>query len=202
MRTAKLCWSLGSILVNITIGIYIYLQNNGPSDLRERFQYVNDNWSIYGGHWKAEFLIMILVCIGAFYFAVHLKKIGWVIVSVGQFIILWTYPLMLAGYRNTPFEIANMANQMATITFIFGNLIFFSGLLYLYFKNDIFKVWLRYLSIALSGIATLMFLSIATGLITWSQALVIAPIINVLYLINAYYGFKIDGESQVSTLTN
>lgn len=157
MKAAKLCWSLGSILVNITIGIYIYLQSNGPTDLAERFEYVNDNWSMYSGHWKAEFLIMVLVAIGAIYFALYLKSISWTIISIGQFIVLWTYPFMLGGYQNTPFELASMSNQMATVTFILGNLVFFSGLTYMYFQSRALPSWLRKLAIALSIISTLMF---------------------------------------------
>ncbi|MEM9363700.1 MAG: hypothetical protein AAGA43_13765 [Bacteroidota bacterium] len=191
MKTARIFWSLGSILVNITIGIYIYLQNKGPINLAERFQFVNDNWTMYGGHWKAEFLIMILVAVGAFYFALYFKSISWTIISMGQLIILWTYPLMLAGYRNTPLEIALMTNEMATITFVFGNLIFFIGLFYMYLQSAILKKWLYYVALSLSGIAALLFLAIVLGIITWKDALVLAPIINILYLINAYYGWQL-----------
>lgn len=191
MKVAKLCWSLGSLLVNITIGVYIYLQNNGPSNLEDRFQYVNENWAMYSAHWKAEFLIMILVAIGAFHFAISLKKIGWVITAIGQFIILLTYPLMLGGYQNTPFELASMSNQMATITFVLGNLVFFSGLTYLYLQSKVLPSWLRKVAIVLSIITTLMFLSIYAEIITWGQAIIMAPIINVLYLINAYYGWQL-----------
>lgn len=195
MKLAKIFWSFGSILVNITIGIYVYLQSNGPSDLKERFEYVNTNWSIYSGHWKAEYLIMTLILIAAIYFAVHLKSISWTILSVGQFIILLTYPIMLGGYPNTPFEIANMANQMATITFIFGNLIFGIGLLHLYYNSKVMKPVLRYTAVFLSGFMVIVFLLVFIGVTTWKQSMIVAPLINVLYLINAYYGWQMkEGE--------
>ena len=157
---------------------------------------------MYGGHWKAEFLIMILVAIGAIFFAIAFKSISWTIISMGQLIILWTYPLMLAGYRNTPLEIALMTNEMATITFVFGNLIFFIGLFYMYLQSDVLKKWLRYAALSLSGIAALLFLVIVLGVLTWKDALVLAPIINILYLINAYYGFKIDVYMDPTVTTN
>ncbi|MEM9300152.1 MAG: hypothetical protein AAGA64_17460 [Bacteroidota bacterium] len=191
MKTAKLLWSIGSVLVNVTIGIYIYLMSNAPSELSERFQYINENWTIYGGHWKAEFLIMTLIAIGAFYFAIYWKSISWTIISIGQLIILLTYPIMLGGYRNTPFEVAEMANQMATVTFIFGNLTFFPGLFIMYLKSDVLKSGLRYVALIISAITTLTFAIVYLEIISWNQALVLAPLINVLYLINAYYGFKI-----------
>lgn len=191
MKTAKLLWSIGSVLVNVTIGIYIYLMSNAPSELSERFQYINENWTIYGGHWKAEFLIMTLIAIGAFYFAIYWKSISWTIISIGQLIILLTYPIMLGGYRNTPFEVAEMANQMATVTFIFGNLIFFPGLFIMYLRSDVLKSGLRYAALIISAITTITFAIVYLEIISWNQALVLAPLINVLYLVNAYYGFKI-----------
>ena len=203
MKTAKIFWSLSSILINVVIGIYIYLQQNGPqSNLAERFQYINENWAMYGGHWKVEFLLMVLMMIGAVYFTVYWKSISWTIISIGQFIVLLTYPFMLGGYQNTPFELASMSNQMATVTFILGNLVFFSGLTYMYFQSQALPSWLRKAAITLSIIATLMFLLIYIEIITWSQAIVMAPIINVLYLINAYYGFKIDVDTEPTVVTN
>ena len=191
MKLAKICWSLGSVLVNVTIGIYIYLQSNGPANLPDRFRYINDHWAMYAGHWKAEFLIMTLVLIGAMYFAIYFKSISWTILSIGQLIILPTYPIMLGGYENTPPELATMANQMATLAFIFGNLIFCGGLFHLYFNDKILKPKWRYAALVLSGIMTIAFGLIFIGFTTWKQTMVIAPLVNVLYLINAYAGWKL-----------
>jgi len=196
MKTAKNLWILSSLMINVVIGIYIYLQQNAPKNLEERFQYINDNWAMYGGHWKAEFLVMTLMLIGAIYFMMYWKSMSWTIISVGQLIVLLTYPIMLGGYENTPFELANMANQIATITFIFGNVIFFLGITLLYLKAHILQPWLRYVAILLSIGATLLFTSVFIGLITWNQVIVIAPLINILYLINAYYIYKIPSEFQ------
>lgn len=191
MKLAKICWSLGSILINVTIGIYIYLQSNGPANLADRFKYVNEHWTIYEGHWKAEYLIMALIMIGALYFAIYLKSISWAIISVGQSIILLTYPIMLGGYESTPLEIATMANSMATHTFITGNLLFCGGLFHLYFNSRELKSALRYTALILSAITVIAFLLIFIGITTWRQSLFIGPLVNILYLINAYYGWKI-----------
>ncbi|MEM1340619.1 MAG: hypothetical protein AAF634_07780 [Bacteroidota bacterium] len=202
MKTAKICWSLGSLLINVVIGLFIYLMVTGPKGLAERFQFVNDNWTLYSGHWRAEFLIMILVAIGAVYFAQQFKSIGWTIIAIGQFIILWTYPLMLGGYRNTPFELANMANQMAIITFNFGNLVFFSGLFLMYLKSELLQSWLRYLALTCSGIITLLFFIVCIDVLEWKDVLMAAPLVNVMYLINAYYGFKIDVHPEFKVITH
>ncbi|MBN7817015.1 hypothetical protein [Algoriphagus pacificus] len=194
MKLGKLLWTSGSILINITIGIYIYLSSKAPLNPMERHNYLNENWDVYSMHWKIEFLFMTFIAIGALYFTINLKKISWIIISVGQLILLSTYPIMLGGYENTSFELSQMANQVATVIFIFGNLIFLGGLLKLYSSDTYLKKWLKWIAVALSGIAFLTFLITFIGIINWKQALMIGPLINVLYLINAYYGMKLKVE--------
>lgn len=194
MKLGKLLWTTGSILINITIGIYIYLSSNAPLNPIERHNYVNENWDIYGMHWKAEFLFMTMIAIGALYFAVNLKKVCWAIIAVGQLILLSTYPVMLGGYENTSFELSQMANQMAIVIFVFGNLVFLGGLLKLYLSDIYLKTWLKWTAIVLSGITFLIFLASYIGIIDWKQAMMVGPLINILYLINAYYGVKIKME--------
>ena len=58
MKVAKICWISGSILINVIIGIYIYLSSKAPVNPEERHLFINENWDIYGGHWKAELIIM------------------------------------------------------------------------------------------------------------------------------------------------
>lgn len=194
MKLAKLLWSLGSLLVNVTIAIYVFLSINAPQTMEGKHIYINENWGIYELHWKMEFLFMTMIAIGAVYFAINLKKISWSIISVGQIILLLTYPVMLGGYRNTPFEIFEMANQIAIVIFVFGNIVFLAGLLHLYLHDVLLNKWLKYIAIALSGVTTLVFIISFAGIITWKQAIIIGPLINILYLINAYYGLKIKLE--------
>ena len=194
MKTAKLLWSLGSLLVNVTIGIYIYLTSKAPTDMAERYAYINDNWTAFSAHWKMEFVLMTMITIGAIYFAAKFRKVSWSIISVGQIILLLTYPIMLAGYRNTPFEIAEMSNQIAVVVFVFGNIVFLLGVFHLYFNEKQLSKWIRYIAIAFSGIAAFAFILSFSDVIDWRQAIMVAPLINIIYLINAYYGFKLKVE--------
>ena len=196
MKLAKLFWSTGSLLLNIVIGFYVYLQSKAPQNLEERYQYINEHWTAFGGMWKAEFLLMTLITIAAFYFALNTRKLHWTIVSLGQLIILFTYPIMLGGFHNTPLEIAEMANEIATVVFVFGNLILFGGLFLLYLKDDYLTKWLRFFAYAISGFMTIVFLIVFVGFMTWAQVLIVAPLVNILYLINAYYGLKIKVQPQ------
>ncbi|MEM1336834.1 MAG: hypothetical protein AAF634_09945 [Bacteroidota bacterium] len=195
MKLAKLFWSIGSILLNVVIGIYVYLMSNKPSTREEVVQYVNDNWSIYGAHWKAEFLIMALITIGALYFALYSRKVSWTIVAAGQIILLFTYPIMLGGYHNTPLELFEMANEVATIVFVFGNLVLFGGLFLVYFQDEYLKKWIKIAAFSISGVMALVFAILFMGFTTWNEVLVIAPLANVMYLINAYYGSKLKLEN-------
>ncbi|BFP43173.1 hypothetical protein FGF1_40180 [Flavobacteriaceae bacterium GF1] len=194
MKLAKVLWSLGSLLVNGTIIIYIILSSKAPLAHEERYAYINENWNIYGAHWRLELFLMAMIAIGAFHFAVKSRKISWSMITTGQLILLITYPLMLGGYRNTPLELAEMANQMATIVFIFGNLVFLSGLFLLYLKDRLLKRWLKYTAVVLSSCIAIVFLITFVEIINWKQALMIGPLINILYLINAYYGLKMELE--------
>ena len=191
MKLGKLFWIIGSVLINITIGMYIYLSTNAPLDPLERHLYVNENWQVYEMHWKAEFLFMTLIAIGALYFAFKLKEVSWAMISVGQLILLTTYPIMLGGYKNTSFEMSEMANQIATVVFVFGNLIFLGGLLKLYLSDTYLKKWLKWTAVGLSAITFFTFLITYIGVIHWQQALMIGPLVNILYLINAFYGVKV-----------
>ena len=192
MKLGKLLWTTGSILINITIGIYIYLSIKAPLDPIERHNYINENWDVYGMHWKAEFLFMTMIAVGALYFAFNLKKVSWTIITVGQLILLSTYPIMLGGYQNTSFELSQMANQIATVVFVFGNLIFLGGLLKLYLSDTYLKQWLKWMAIVLSGITFLTFFVTFIGIVDWKQAMMVGPLLNILYLINAYYGIKLE----------
>ncbi|MTI38884.1 hypothetical protein [Fulvivirga lutimaris] len=192
MKFAKICWSLGSILVNVTIAIYIALQSKSPKVFADRLVYINENWAIYGTHWKAEFFIMTVMTIGALYFAIHLRKMEWVIITIGQFIILITYPLMIGGYENASLEVGLAVNQIATSTFVLGNVFFLGGMVYLYVGDTILNPTLRYVGIAIASIAFIVFIITYIGLITWQQAILVGPLVNVLYLLNAYYGYKLE----------
>lgn len=74
MNLAKAFWSLGSLLVNVTIIIYIILSNNAPRDPEDRYAYINENWNIYSAQWKIEFFLMTMIAIGAVYFTIRSRK--------------------------------------------------------------------------------------------------------------------------------
>jgi hypothetical protein len=161
-------------------------------DWGEAPTYLNDNWNVFSGHWKAEFLIMGLITIGAIYFMIHFRTIGWTVVSLGQIIILTMYPLMLGGYHNTPLEINEAVNKMVVVIFVLGNIIFLAGLFLVYMNEQKIPKWLQILAMVLSALGCLVFLGAYLDIYGWKKALMAGPLVNVLYLINAYLGVRID----------
>ena len=193
MNLAKILWIAGSILMNVTIAIYIWLSSNAPVDDVQRFQYVNENWLIYSAHWKAELVFMTFITIGAFYFTLRIKRIGWSIVTIGQLILITMYPMMLGGYRNTSYEIFTAVNQIAMNIFIFGNIIFLIGLALVYRNAYEISKWLRILAASFASVACLVFFVSFIGFVDWRQAIIIVgPLVSLIYFINAYYGYKIE----------
>jgi hypothetical protein len=191
MRLAQYLWSLGSVLINVVIFIYVSLMRNAPVAVDERYAYINAKWDIFSIHWQFEFMLMTMIAIAAIYFAIHFKKISWVIISMGQLIVLLTYPLMLGGYRNTPVDLAELANQIAVVVFLFGNVVFFCGIFLLYLKDKLLNKWLSRLAMVLALVVVVVFGIAFFGFLTWKEAMVIGPLVNMVYLINAYYGLKI-----------
>ncbi len=198
MKLAKFFWSLGSLLINVVVVTYVMLMRQVPGDRQAVYRYMNEHWETFGGHWKAEFLLMAMIAVGAFYFAVHFRKFSWILITVGQMVLLFLYPIMLGGYRGTPLELAEMANQIATTVFLFGNMLFFLGVFYLYREDRLLPKWLRATAMVLSALFTAATTVAYTGILSWQELIVVAPVANIIYLINAYYGLKLQPEKALS----
>ena len=158
MKIAKILWTTGSVLINVIILIYISLMSKAPEDMADSFQYLQDNWGIFSAHWKAELLIMGMITIGAFYFMVHFRSIGWTIVSLGQIIQMSLYPLMLGGYYDTSVEFFKAINEMAIIIFVFGNIVLLGGLVIVYSNKPPIPKWLGKTAMVIAAGMCLVFL--------------------------------------------
>ena len=59
MKTAKVLWILGSILINVVIFFYIKIMSQVPVGTHAvRYEYINENWSQFEIMWKAEMIVM------------------------------------------------------------------------------------------------------------------------------------------------
>ncbi len=189
MKFGRALWSLGSLLINGTILVYLYMSRRMPTtDFTVRMNYIKENWDIFGLNWRIEFVLMAMIAAGAVFFATRTRTLSWAIVSVGQLFLLITYPIMLAGYSGASLDVAMLANRLTTEIFVFGNLVFFFGLTHLYHTDETMNKWVRIPALVLSVVGMLTFMGCFFDLITWDQVLLVAPVLQVIYLVNSYYG--------------
>jgi hypothetical protein len=192
---ARWSWIVGSLLVNVTIAMYIWLSLHAPAEFAERHLYVNANWSAYSVHWKAEFVFMALIAVGALSFAIRTRAGGWCFVAAGQLLLLTIYPVMLGGYRDTPLDVAAAVNEISLVIFLFSNLLFLGGMALVYLRAYEIGPVLRGVALAIALLSWLAFLACFLGLIGWAQAMLAGPLVMILYLINAWYGYRLSDET-------
>ena len=189
MKFGRALWSLGSLLINLTIIIHLYMSRRAPiGDFSTRMAYIKQNWDVYGLNWRIEFVLMAMIAAGAVFFATRTRTLSWAIVSVGQVFLLVTYPIMLTGYSSASPDLTLLSYRLATEIFVFGNLVFCCGLAHLYLNDEALATWIRYPALALAVLGAVNFLACFFDLISWEQGLLIAPLLQLLYLINSYYG--------------
>ena len=193
MKTAKVLWILGSILINVVIFFYIKIMSQVPVGTHGvRYEYINENWSQFEIMWKAEMIVMSFLTISAIFFAIKFKSVAWSIVAFGQLVLITLYPVMIGGYHGTSVEVYTMAYQMSVLIFVFGKMLFLAGIIFVYLTDSILQKWLRIVASLLALIGLIAFSASYFGFIDWKQALKFAIALNLLYLINAYHGFKME----------
>jgi hypothetical protein len=62
-------------------------------------------------------------------------------------------------------------------------------------KTQLLRNWIKYVAVILAATSSILFLLVFIELIAWGEALFVAPMINILYLLNAYYGTKVKVDS-------
>jgi hypothetical protein len=77
---------------------------------------------------------------------------------------------------------------MAVWVFAASNLIWLLGMAGVYQAE---KGWIKYLGMTLALLGGVVFLTIVLGLTSFNDVIFVGPLINLLYLLNAYYGIKI-----------
>ncbi|WP_116105893.1 hypothetical protein [Lewinella sp. IMCC34191] len=192
MKLGRALWSVGSLLINLTIVVHLIMARRMPvGDLSGRLAYVTKNWDIYSINWRIEWLLMAMIAAGAVFFATRTRILSWAIISVGQVLLLITYPVLLAGFVETSLPIASLAGRLATEIFVSGNILFLGGLGHLYLNDEIAAPWLRYPAAVLAILGTLAFVACNFGLVTLEEVTVAAPLLIVLHLVNSYYGLVV-----------
>ena len=53
------------------------------------------------------------------------------------------------------------------------------------------KGWIKYLGVTIALVGSITFLIVILGIATFNDVIFVGPLVNLLYLLNAYYGIKI-----------
>ena len=77
MKAISLIWAIGSVSINIIIGIYLFSRRNMPAGTEDAYQHLNENIGIFRGQWQAEYLVMAALFICALHWTITSKKIWW-----------------------------------------------------------------------------------------------------------------------------
>ncbi|MDY2588111.1 hypothetical protein [Winogradskyella aquimaris] len=192
MKTAKLLWSIASFYLLVIGFFYMVVLKDAPPIGPERYDYITQNWSIYDYQWKSELLMTTLLSISSFLFSKYFKNPGFVIIGVGQLFFAMAMPLSIGITPNAPFEFGTLIGKGAHQLVNYGMMVSLVGYLILHWKARILSNWLRVLAIILSTLALISFFGGFVNIIDSSTAQKAMLLVMCLYIINGYFGIKIN----------
>lgn len=196
-KIAALLWTVGSLAFFLTILVYVLIYQPVSGSNADKVNQLLNHWTLVTSVWKAETLAAIFLAVSSWYFSSTEKSIAWFLVSLAHIIIIVMYALLLGSYPTAVNVYSDnlflfpMVNDTAVWIFSLSNLLFLTGLSGIYYKNLTLKKWISNIGMIISIIGTLGALALFFGLITFSQMNILGPLILLLYLINAYLGFKL-----------
>lgn len=192
MKIAKHLWVIASFYLLVIGFFYMVVLKDAPPNGPERYSYITQNWSIYDYQWKAELMMTTLLSISSFLFSKYLKNPGFIIIGVGQLFFAMAMPLSIGITPNAPYEFGSLIGKGAHQLVNFGMMISLAGYLILHWKARILSNWLRVSALILATLALLSFLAGFVNLIESSTAQRAMLLVMFLYIINGYFGIKIN----------
>jgi hypothetical protein len=192
MKLAKYLWTIASFYL-LAIGfVYIVILKEAPADGQERYEFIMKNWAIYDYQWKAELMMTTLLSIASFLFSKYLKNPGFIIVGVGQLFFAMAMPVSIGITPNAPYEFGSLIGKGAHQMVNFGMMVSLAGYLILHWKSRVLSNWLRIAALILAAIALLSFAAGFLNIIETSTAQKAMLLVMFLYLINGYFGIKVN----------
>ena len=186
-KLSALLFSVASLAFFTLIILYIFVYKPPTGTWDEKILYINNNWGLISSIWRLEFFVVVIIAWVSFNFSTSNK--WWNLVAIGHLLMLVEYMLMLGGYPKVASEETfQIVNNMAIWVFAASNLIWLLGMAGVYQAE---KGWIKYLGITLALIGGVIFLIIILGIATFNDVIFVGPLVNLMYLLNAYYGIKI-----------
>ncbi len=192
MKLAKSLWTIASFCLLIIVFVYVVILKDAPAEGLERYEFILDNWSIYNYQWKAELLMTTFLSISSFLFFKYTKNPGFIVIAVGQLFFAFAMPISIGVTPNASLELGSLIGKGAHQLVNFGMLISLCGFIILHLKARILKSWLRLTALAIAVISFLSFGAGFINLIEASDAQKAMFLVMFLYIINGYFGIKIN----------
>lgn len=196
-KVAAYLWSAGSILFFVTIVLYVFvLQPSGETDA-ERTSQLLEKWSLASAIWRIETIAVVLVTVSSWYFATVNQSMSWLLITFAHVVMVVMYASMLGSYPVAADAFAEnpylfpMVNNTAVWIFGLSNLLFLTGLAFVYASTEELPKWMRCAGTIISSVGAFAALALFLDLITFSDLIIVGPLFLVLYLLNATMGFRL-----------
>lgn len=199
MKLAKYLWTIASFYLLVIGFFYMVILKDTPPNGPERYEFIIQNWSLYDYQWKAELMMTTLLSIASFLFSNYLKNPGFIIIGVGQLFFAMAMPLSIGITPNAPYEFGSLIGKGAHQMVNFGMMVSLAGYLILHWNSRVLSNWLRVAALVLASLAFLSFLAGFVNIIETSTAQKAMLLVMFLYLINGYFGIKIN-ETNASNI--
>lgn len=199
-KAAGYLWSIGSILFFVAIVLFVFVYQPSAGTDADKTDQLTRNWSLVSAIWRVETLAVVLLAVSSWYFATLKLSINWFLITLAHIVMIIMYAYMLGSYPvaaeyygESPY-LFPLVNEAAIWVFGFGNLLFLSGLTGVYLTNKIISRWVAWTGAGISLAGAVGSLALFFELITFGNLNIGGPFILILYLLNAYLGFKLAEE--------
>lgn len=196
-KAAAYLWSAGSILFSMTIVLYVFVLQPSGGTGAERTSQLLEKWTLASAIWRVETIAVVLVTVSSWYFATAKQSMCWFLVALAHIVMiimyagmLGSYPVAADAFAESPY-LFPMVNS--TVVWIFGlsNLLFLTGLAFVYVTSEQLPRWMRWAGAIISSIGAFAALALFLDLITFSDLIIVGPLFLALYLLNAYMGVRL-----------
>ncbi len=188
-------WIIGSAGFLITIPLFIISYQPASSGFEDKAIFTLENWQLISGIWRAETILAIFIALSSLYFAIKTQSLSWITIAFAHILMTAMYAFMLGGYYitmenfNKMPHVLQMLFNIATWIFALSNLLFLTGMAFLYYKNKNLKRWLSNISFAIALLGSILMLLLFLEIVSFTDILFVGPLIMMLYAVNVYYGF-------------
>lgn len=201
-KMAAAIWIIGSIGFFISLLLYVLVYQPSSGSDAEKSNQLLSQWPLVSYIWRAETISAILLAVSSWYFSLSKKSISWILISLAHIImttmyayLLGAYPIAAEFYSDAPF-LFPMVNNTAIWIFSLSNLLFLTGMSGIYYMDRTINRWVAISGFVICVLGLAGMLALFLDLVSFAQIVVVGPLVTLLYLLNAYLGFRMLREEE------